>query len=196
MLNKVLAFIFGGAVGAFVTYKYCEKKFNAQMEIEVAAIRDSYRKQYGKVNNENNKTKASDIPINDDPVSTVPDVEMSAAKTEYNKFSGKYKSSESVVFTGRPGVMEDIYIIEPDQFGEMYDYSQSFLTYYADGILTDDTDEPIENVDDILGNRVILNSMGAFEPNALHIRDDRRHVDYRIEASVLQYYGDVIGPHE
>lgn len=42
-------------------------------------------------------------------------------------------------------------MIPPEQFGDNEEHEQISLTYYADGVLADENDEVIEDVEDAVG---------------------------------------------
>lgn len=50
-------------------------------------------------------------------------------------------------------------MIPPEQFGDDEEYEQISLTYYADGVLADENDEVIEDVEDAVG----IDSLNHFE---------------------------------
>lgn len=70
------------------------------------------------------------------------------------------------------------YVISPDEFGEFDDYERISLTYYADGILTDDNDDIIEDVEDVVGDG--LEHFGEYEDDSVFVRCDERKCDYEI----------------
>ena len=43
------------------------------------------------------------------------------------------------------------YVIPPADFGENDEYATYSLIYYQDGIVTDECDEPMENIDEFIG---------------------------------------------
>ena len=73
--------------------------------------------------------------------------------------------------------VEKPYIISPNDFGEIDEYSTITITLYADGVLTDENNEPIDP--DMLG-RENLNHFGEYEEDAVHIRCDARKSDYEV----------------
>lgn len=76
--------------------------------------------------------------------------------------------------------------ITPDDFGEMEGYSTSDYTFYADGVVTDEYDDPVENPLDIFGegwNRHI----GEYDDNFAYVRNHRLKLDCRIEDLDEQY---------
>ena len=82
--------------------------------------------------------------------------------------------------------VEEPYVISPEEFGEMYDYEKISLTYFADGVLADDADEAIEDVDEIVGSDA-LNHFGEYEDDSVYVRDDRKMVDYEILLDTRNY---------
>lgn len=74
---------------------------------------------------------------------------------------------------------ENPYVISPDQFGELDDYETCSLTYYADGVLTDDTNTVIDNVDEVVGTDS-LTHFGEYEDDSVFVRNDRHECDYEI----------------
>lgn len=73
----------------------------------------------------------------------------------------------------------DMYVIPPKEFGEIEGYEKIDLTYTADGALLDDSDEPIENSEEIVGTEY-MNHFGEYEDDAVYIRNDVRRCDYAI----------------
>lgn len=78
-------------------------------------------------------------------------------------------------------------IIEPDEFGGLDEYETSFLTYYADGVLAYDSDGTVE--DDILDaiGPSALGMIGKFMPDAIHVRNHKRHKDYEVLKVTTRY---------
>ena len=77
------------------------------------------------------------------------------------------------------------YVITPEEFDEE-GYETISLTYYADGVLTDEQDFPIEDVEDTVGNDA-LNSFGEYEDDSVYVRDDDKGIDYEILLDVRKY---------
>lgn len=73
------------------------------------------------------------------------------------------------------------YVISPDEFGEMEDedYDKVSVTYYADGVLADEYDEVVENVDEIVGEES-LTHFGEYEDDSVFVRNDKLKCDYEI----------------
>jgi hypothetical protein len=76
--------------------------------------------------------------------------------------------------------VERPYVIKPEEFGENDDYNQVSLTYYiGNGVVTDENDEPLENVEDTIGSDYVQH-FGEYEEDSVYVRNDRRRTDYEI----------------
>ena len=53
------------------------------------------------------------------------------------------------------------------------------MTDYADGVLTDDWDHPIEDVEGLVGVES-LTHFGEYEEDSVYVRNDRYKTDYEI----------------
>ena len=71
------------------------------------------------------------------------------------------------------------YVIPPEQFGDDENYDQISLTYYADGVLADENDEVIDDVEETVGIES-LNHFGEYEDDSVFVRNDTRKCDYEI----------------
>ena len=67
-----------------------------------------------------------------------------------------------------------------------FDYEEVSLTYYADGVLTDDQDNIIEDVEGLVGLDS-LNHFGEYEDDSVYIRDEMNEMDYEILKSEKKF---------
>ena len=79
---------------------------------------------------------------------------------------------------------------ELDEFDELDGYEAISLKYYADGVVTDDYDEPIEDVDAIIGSDS-LTRFGEYEDDSVFVRNEALKTDYEILADIRKY-SDVV----
>lgn len=87
------------------------------------------------------------------------------------------------------------YVISPEEFGEMEGYLQCSLTYYMDGVLTDEDDHIIDDADDIVGVD-FYKHFGEYEDDSVFVRNDGKKHDYEILKD-FRSYSDVVknNPH-
>ena len=84
--------------------------------------------------------------------------------------------------------MKGPYVIPPEEFGEVFEYDQYSMTYYADGVLTyEGEDDPIEDVDDLVGE-ASLHTFGEYEEDAVFVRNDLERAEYEILRDPRNFY--------
>ena len=87
-------------------------------------------------------------------------------------------------------VSDTPYVISPEEFGEKEDYETISLTYYADGVLTDDNDEKMEDYEETIG-KDSLDHFGEYEDDSVFVRNDKLRCDFEI-LSDLRTYSEVL----
>lgn len=91
---------------------------------------------------------------------------------------------------------DDPYIIHEDEFNENEpDFEDVALTYYAgDDVLTNEQDEVVEDVDDLVGERNLRHfGHGASDKDMLFIRNHKRGLNIEISRSMGKYAKEVLG---
>lgn len=82
----------------------------------------------------------------------------------------------------KPG---EFYVISPDEFGEIEEYTKVSLTHFADGVLADECGEVVDNVEEIVGDA--LEHIGEYEEDCVHVRNDARRCDYEILEDLREF---------
>lgn len=83
-------------------------------------------------------------------------------------------------------ILDEPYVIKPEIFGEEDDYEEVSLTHYADGVLCDEQDNPIEDVDGLVGADY-AEHFGEYEDDSVFVRNDRLKIDFEILADQRNY---------
>jgi hypothetical protein len=184
-MNKGLYFILGVVAGAsgmylYLTRKNKEEEKNEQIEEPVV---DGTAEEVTEepVNNDDEDTWVyHKIPVTESGNKIIPD---HIIKT-YKEYRGEV-NMEPV----RKGDVEGAYYITEDEFGTEFDYDNNSFTCYADGIVTDETDEIIEP-----GEYLPEDFMDRFEDeDVLYLRDDGKKCDYEVVKD-LRLYSEVPRP--
>lgn len=187
-LSKIAIFAVGAAIGSAVTYKYLKTKYDNILAEEIESMKEYYLE----------KTENTEEDICDD------EAEEPAPETNViNKSIREYAAivegngySNSKDFEEKDDKMEKPYVIAPHEYGEYADYEMITLTYYVDGILADDMDEIIEDVDDTVGAD-FMNQYGVYEEDTVFVRNDKLMCDYEIQRDWRTYSEVVDGyPHQ
>ena len=103
----------------------------------------------------------------------------------YTDYSRRQETPEPEKEEDEVDEMDKPYIIEPDEFGEC-DYEEVSLTHYADGVLTDEQDNPIEDVDGMVGEDY-AEHFGEYEDDSVFVRNERLQTDFEILADQRNY---------
>ena len=199
-MYKVIIFIGGVAVGSFVTWRLLKEKYIRQTQEEINEVREHYRK----------KKESEEVTVDSNGATETnekPDLIEYAAKLTKNGYIDYTNPKSLAKATGDmidavvqkdneesldPVILNDPsyqppYIISPEDFAIDDEYTIVNLNYYIDGVLTDEDDNIVENVDDVVGLEN-LNHMGEYEDDALHIRNENYKCEYEILLSRRLYH--------
>ena len=164
-IRELIIFVVGVGVGIGASYNIIKKKHEEILEEEIASVKETYSK--------NNK-ESDEITEEKEPEPE----EIASVKEKYEKLTKEYSELNEENCTN-----SEIYEISYDDFGEE-GYEEIELTYYIDDeILTDDADEPMEELDIIssIGSIDILN--GCKDGEYIYIRNKEKEIDYSIAIS-------------
>lgn len=133
-LNNVLIFAAGAAIGSVVAWKILSIRYEARLQEEIDSVKESFANLHGdyeaKPETENLEVKAPEIN----------DYENIIGEQKYNTTDKKEDSK-----------MTEPYEISYEDFGERDGYDVNTMTYYSDGVLTDEDDNPVEDVLGMVG---------------------------------------------
>lgn len=165
LIINIVVFAAGAAIGSAVTWKLVKTKYEQIAQEEIDSVKEVFAKRAAceKPSLEEYKAKLNDLKY-----------EMEEEKEEKEETESMDKTSKVMA-----------YVISPEEFGDC-DYETVSLTYYADGVVTDDFDEPIEDVEDLIGPDA-LNTFGEYEDDSVFVRNDEKQCDYEILLDVRNY---------
>ena len=194
VFNKIIIFAAGALVGSAVTYKILDKKlyeeYERRYQEEVESMKKMLTKKY-----ENTQTVDSSE-VEEEKSAGLTLEEFRSFENELNKLDYAIDFCNDDEQKGVPDMSDDEpYVIPPEEFGEN-DYEIISLTYYADGVLADDMDDIVDNVDDVVGVDS-LTHFGEYEEDSVFVRNDLLQTDYEILRDPRKY-SDVVGdsPHQ
>lgn len=198
-LSKVAIFAAGAGIGSVVTWRFVKEYYAKLTKEEIADVKRAFSR---KPDDEETMPVISNIPTSEPNVkkTAVSESEIRdyAAKiqeegyTNYSDAKAPVKIEEKKVEGGNKYVP---YVISPEEYDDNYDYEAIELTLYSDGVLVDDMNNPIEDVDDIVGLSN-LDTFGRYEDDAVHVRNDERKCDYEILRDPRKYSDTVKRPHQ
>ena len=185
MNNKLVStfsFLIGATVGSVATWKLIKTKYERMAQEEIDSVKEVFSKKNTALTNEVEKAhKYLEINIEN------------AKKAESGLSSMVrdlgYASPLNMEEKKESMKKEGTYVIPPDDFGET-GYKTESLTYYADKILTYETDEVIDDVDYLIGSES-LNCFGEYEDDSVFVRNEDLKTDFEILLD-MRKYSDVV----
>lgn len=184
MNNKIaitIAFGLGAAIGSVVTWKVAKTAYERIAKEEIDSVKETYSQLV-----EKSREAEPEQP------EQIDEVERDRFVTIVNNYTGtadtEEKGGSAPVNVGTPP-----FIINPDEYGEIEEYDIYGFTYYADGVLTDEGDEVIEDIESYVPAD-FASYFGQYEDDAVHVRNHMRKADYEILKDLrcyqdLQYSG-------
>ena len=170
----ILSFCSGGIIGGSFIYFVLNKKFNERIDFEVKSLKEKYLpKGTKKINKKNQSDKKKN---NEKKDSTI--------KIDYSKCYPDNQTSTKELKPEQNSCKTPV-VISPEEFEVEEDYTTIYLTYYADKILADEMDNPVQ-INSTIGEDA-LNHFGEFEDDILHVRDDKCKIYYEITKDPRTY---------
>ena len=180
---NVVAFAVGAAIGSAVTYAVLKPKYERMIQEEV----DTFKKEFLECMNEEQAATEEESEEEDEERPSIDWSELEDLNEEeeeefddetldeYAELVSKYTNEEG----GAVEVAKKPYVISPFDFGEIDGYNQISLTYYADGILEDDANDIVTDVDELIGAGS-LNTFGEYEDDSVFVRNEYLRTDFEI----------------
>ena len=190
VLIGVISFIGGAVIGGFAAYKYATVKNEADLEKRAEAIKEQLIATYGR-----NKTGFVNISADDScdaelihvqplkPEKTSYDV-SSKDYSKYQKIVDQYKSkNEQKVETNSTELEPMFEIVDSDNLDE--DWDVLGFTLYADGVVTDENDDPVDDVEAHLGSA--LEFFDCDSHLAMYVKNNNLNTYYEVSYDEYTY---------
>ena len=168
----IFAFVLGSAAGSAITWKIVKTKYEQIAQEEIDSVKEVFARRLDEYNDGN-------APVEDEPELTEEEIEKAEYVTIIDNYNNVSNQNEEKGGSATMNVGSAPYVITPEEFDELDEYDTSSLTYYDDGVLTDEYDEIVENIDDIVGIDS-LQHFGEYEDDSVFVRNDRLKCDYEI----------------
>lgn len=172
-----VTFIFGVAVGSAVARVYLKKHYEKITQEEIDSVKAAFSKRKPDFNSKNQKNECE---IENANQKLKPDLVGYAAKLhEYGYTNYSTNNEKSNEKRKDDSMLDKPYIISPEEYGEITNYENLSLTYYSDGVLADDDDEIIVDIENTVGSD-FADHFGDYEDDSVFIRNDSIKCDYEI----------------
>lgn len=173
-----LSFIMGVAAGSIGTWYCVKKKYEELAQEEIDSVKEVFSKREKELKGEEVTKNIAENMRAEEPAKAMSIKEYASflqkqGYTNYSDMNGDEDEDDALTKSVKP------YVIPPEQFGEIEEYEQIELTYYADQILADENDEIVEDVEETIGFES-LSHFGEYEDDSVFVRNDERRCDYQI----------------
>ncbi len=191
LLTSTLIFAVGAIIGSTVTWKLIKTKYEQIAQEEIDSVKETFSRLHEESTDKDERAKMAERAKGFiDNKNKKPDIKEFAAKLkecEYVKYSDSKEDKErKTVTVNKP------YVISPEEFGEA-DYNIVSLNYYADGVLANDFDEVVEDVENTVGED-FEEHFGDYEEDSVFVRNDELGLDYEILRD-MRNFSDVVKNH-
>lgn len=189
IIKNVVIFAAGAATGSVASWLLLKKKYEQFAQEQIDSVKEVYSKRE-KETSDISEEETCDVDKEEEPC------EDPLREKYSNLVNGLGYGISDVTDKKEEGSakMDEPYVIPPEEFGEFGDYDTINLTYYADGVLTDDQNELVDDVDDVVGEDSLY-SFGEYEPDSVHVRNDKMRCDFEILKDPRNYSDVIKKPH-
>lgn len=185
-MTNVLLFATGAAIGSLVTWKVVKNKYERIIQEEIDSFKTDYIRCMHREFDENDL-------CNDDEQGEDDEEDDELTMSTYQRLAHMYDQSGDDVENDREGVGDDEvpyingpYVITPEDFADgNYEHSLYCLTYYADGVLSNDWYERLD-IDNTIGEDS-LDHFGDHVEDVVYVRNERLKTDYEVTRDPRKY---------
>lgn len=186
----IASFVAGAAIGSVVTWQLLKTKYEQIAQEEIDSMKEFFAEKK-KEDELERKSEDQDPDGNETPKEERKEMiivsKEIANKYDYTAHSSTEKKEEE------EEDMNDVnepYVIPPEEYGEYMDYEQIELTYFQDGVLTDENYIPIDDIEGTVGIG-FEDHFGEYEDDSVYVRNDVRRCEYEILADERNF-SDVV----
>ncbi len=179
-----VAFGLGAISGSALTWYYLRTKYQQYVDDEVNELREYYSSKLA-----NTEDKHIEIANDIDDESTDIDIKKAQKEvselTERQNYSG-YFQQESTDISNDPSILEPKpVVVGPNDLDEEPDYEWRDITVYADDVVCDDNDDPLDDMKNIIGDA--LDHFGEYAESVIYVRNDRLKCYFEISKDDRTY---------
>ena len=194
-MNKAIIFGLGVAAGSVGTYLAVKKAIESRTDKEIESVVETFKERFDKMESILTDEQREELGIyspskeifKDEPIEInhpKPIEERNEIQNNYEQEMKNLGHSNGVdISEGTNNHAESItqigsapYVITEDEFGE-FGNDEETLIFYADGVLATEDDDPIDDIEELIGN--CLNEFGEYDER-LYVRNQEREIDYII----------------
>ena len=186
-VKNLLLLAIGASIGSFVTYRLLKDKYEAIAEEEIESVKETFSRRmppdYGDPDTEMNDEEYELGRLHLRPVGS------NTNRIPYNTYSGPPASS------GDENEILAPYVVNVEEYHDTnLHFDKSTLYYYnLDDTLVDESEEPIADVDAVIGDGLMRFGDGSDDPDIVYVRNEKLGIDYEVIRVEKSYQETVLG---
>ena len=187
-ISKLFMFAVGAAIGSLSAWFYAKKRYEKIANDEIRSMREYFRRREKELleDDETEETEGEpDSSEEENDKAIYSNIIKESGYVRYGKSSNQDDSEEE----GKENNIDDEpYVIRPDLFDTLDDYESMTLTYYADGVLADMFDVPIDDPDTLVGTDFVdCFNADEVDGDVVYVRNERKKTDFEIIEDLRNY---------
>ena len=187
-ISKLFMFAVGAAIGSLSAWFYAKKRYEKIANDEIRSMREYFRRREKELleDDETEETEGEpDSSEEENDKGIYSNIIKESGYVRYSKSSNRDDSEEK---DEKDNVDDEPYVIRPDLFDTLDDYESMTLTYYADGVLADKFDVPIDDPDTLVGTDFVdCFNADEVDGDVVYVRNERKKTDFEIIEDLRNY---------
>ena len=187
-ISKLFMFAVGAAIGSLSAWFYAKKRYEKIANDEIRSMREYFRRREKELLEDDKTEETEDEPDSSEEEKDKGIYSNIIKESGYVRYSKSSNQDDSGEEDKENNIDDEPYVIRPDLFDTLDDYESMTLTYYADGVLADMFDVPIDDPDTLVGTDFVdcFNS-DEVDGDVVYVRNERKKTDFEIIEDLRNY---------
>ena len=187
-ISKLFMFAVGAAIGSFSAWFYAKKRYEKIANDEIRSMREYFRRREKELLEDDETEETEDEPNSSEEENDKDIYSNIIKESGYVRYSKSSNRDDSGEKDEKDNVDDGPYVIRPDLFDTLDDYESMTLTYYADGMLADMFDVPIDDPDTLVGTDFVdCFNADEVDGDVVYVRNERKKTDFEIIEDLRNY---------
>ncbi len=178
--GTAITFLMGAALGGAAVWYVTKDQYARLAEEEINSVKEAYAQREQKKNEQKAASYTAKI-INKGDISDYARKIQNGEPIKYSQTVAA-KLDEAAL---PKALQKPPYVIAPEDFGDLDEYTAVSLFYYADGVLADEYGVIVGDVEEIVGDA--LYHFGEYEDDAVYVRNEAKRCEYEILREDREY---------
>ena len=187
-ISKLFMFAVGAAIGSLSAWFYAKKRYEKIANDEIRSMREYFRRREKELLEDDKTEETEDEPDSSEEEKDKGIYSNIIKESGYVRYSKSSNQDDSEKEDKKDNIDDEPYVIRPDLFDTLDDYESMTLTYYADGVLADMFDVPIDDPDTLVGTDFVdCFNADEVDGDVVYVRNERKKTDFEIIEDLRNY---------